>query len=217
MRTGGECFTGYPRMPFRARTTYGEETMLRYAITDRTMFPGDESARRAAVIAQAARLARDGVDYLQLREKDLCEADLVALARDLQAAIRDAGGTTQLLLNGPPTLAQWAKADGVHLSSTTFSQNLQSLRGLVVSASCHTIYDVKRACEFADLILFGPVFEKRVDGEVVVEGVGLDALREACAVAGELPVFALGGVDSSNAQACVDAGAAGVAGIRLFA
>ena len=190
--------------------------MLRYAITDRTMFPGDESARSAALIAQATRLAKDGVDYLQLREKDLGEADLVALARDLHAAIRDAGGKTQLLLNGPPTLAQWAKADGVHLSSTTFSQNLQSLRGLIVSASCHTLADVKRACEFADLILFGPVFEKRVNGQVVAEDVGLDALREACVAADELPVFALGGVDASNSQACVEAGAAGLAGIRMF-
>ena len=191
--------------------------MLRYAITDRTMFPGDESARNAALISQAARLAREGVEYLQLREKDLAEAGLAALARAMHAAIRDAGGATQLLLSGPPTLAQWAGADGVHLSSTTFAQNLQSLRGLIVSASCHTLADVKRACEFADLILFGPVFEKRVDGEVVVAGLGLDALREACIVAGELPVFALGGVDMANAESCLAARAAGVAGIRLFA
>ena len=190
--------------------------MLRYAIPARTMFPGDEHARHAALIAQAARLAQNGVDYLQLREKDLGEADLAALARAMRAAIHDAGGKTQLLLNGPPTLAQWAGADGVHLSSTTFSQNLQSLRGLMVSASCHTLADVKRACEFADLVLFGPVFEKRVHGEVVIDGLGVDALHEACLTAGQLPVFALGGVDESSAQACVDAGAAGVAGIRMF-
>ena len=192
------------------------EGMLRYAITDRTMFPGDESARRAALIAQATRLAQEGVEYLQLREKDLGEADLVALARATHAAIRDAGGETQLLLSGPPTLAQWAGTDGVHLSSTTFAQNLQSLRGLIVSASCHTVYDVKRACEFADMILFAPVFEKRVAGELVIAGSGLEALREACLIAGDVPVFALGGVDASNSQACVDAGAAGVAGVRLF-
>ncbi len=179
------------------------------------MFPGDESARRAALVAQAARLAHEGVDYLQLREKDLGEADLASLARAMHAAIHDTGGKTQLLLNGPPTLAQWAKADGVHLSSTTFSQNLQSLRGLIVSASCHTLADVKRACEFADLILFGPVFEKRVDGEVVVAGLGLDALREACIVVGELPVFALGGVDRANAESCLAARAAGSGGHSL--
>ena len=190
--------------------------MLRYAITDRTLLPGDESARRAALIAQAQRLAADGVDYLQLREKDLSEGDLAALARSLMAAIREVGGPTQLLLSGPPTLAQYAGANGVHLASTTFAQNLQSPHGLLVSASCHTLNDVRRACEFADLILFAPVFEKRVEGEVVVPGVGLDRLHEACLLAGDVPVLALGGVTEANALECLQAGAAGVAGIRLF-
>ncbi len=190
--------------------------MLRYAITDRTLFPGDEPARRAALVVQAERLAWEGVEYLQLREKDLSEGDLVSLARDLMAAIRDAGGPTQLLLNGPPTLAQWAKADGVHLSLTTFAQNLQSHHSLLVSASCHTLNDVRRACEFAELILFAPVFEKRVEGEVVVSGVGLDLLHEACVLAGDVPVLALGGVTNENTEACLEAGAQGVAGIRLF-
>lgn len=190
--------------------------MLRYAITDRTMFHGDEAARRVALILQARQLAQEGVEYLQLREKDLGEADLASLARAVHGAFRDSGGSTRLLLNTTPALAQWTGADGVHLSSTTFSQNLQSHHGLIVSASCHTIADVKRACEFADLILFAPVFEKRVDGEVVAQGVGLDALRKACTIAGDIPVFALGGVDAANAPSCIDAGASGIAGIRIF-
>ena len=190
--------------------------MLRYAITDRTLFPGDESARRAALVAQADRLARSGVEYLQVRERDLPEGELVTLVRSLKAAIRTAGGPTQLLLNGPATLAQYAGADGVHLSSTTFAQNLQSHHGLIVSASCHTLNDVRRAAEFADLILFAPVFEKRVDGEVVVPGVGLEALQAACAAAGEVPVLALGGVTEANVSECIQAGAAGFASIRSF-
>jgi thiamine-phosphate pyrophosphorylase len=190
--------------------------MICYAITDRSLFAGDETAQRAALIAQAVRLSSEGVQYLQLREKDLSEGELYKLARAMHAAIAEAGGATRLLLNGTAALAQWAGTDGVHLSSTNFAQNLQSHHGLIVSASCHTLADVRRAAEFADLILFGPVFEKRVDGQVVVEGVGLDKLREACAAAGDLPVLALGGVDASNAKACLAAGAAGVAGIRMF-
>lgn len=190
--------------------------MLRYAITDRTLFPGDEPARRAALVAQATRLARAGVDYLQIREKDLLEGELVTLARDMRAAIRNAGGPTRLLLNGTAAMAQYAGADGVHLSSTTFAQNLQSHHGLIVSASCHTLNDVRRACEFADLILFAPVFEKRLEGEVVVPGVGLDLLQQACVLAGDLPVLALGGVTEANAPECVQAGAAGFASIRAF-
>lgn len=181
------------------------------------MFPGHEWERRSALIAQVVRLARDGVDYVQLREKDMSEADLVALAQAAGQAIRQNGQHTSLLLNGTPSLAQWARADGVHLSSTNFAQNLQTHHGLLVSASCHTLADVRRAREFADLALFGPVFEKRVQGEEVAAGSGIDMLREACKVAGDMPVLALGGVDAANTELCMAAGAAGVAGIRLFA
>lgn len=190
--------------------------MLRNAITDRRMFPGDEQEQLAALVAQAARLSREGVEYLQFREKDLPEGTRVALARELAAAIRAAGGETQLLLSGTPSLAQWAGVDGVHLPSSQLSQGANSHHGLIVSASCHTMDDVRRASEFADMILFAPVFEKRLDGEVVVPGVGLERLAEACIAAGDVPVFALGGVDAANAQACLDAGAKGVAGIRMF-
>ena len=165
---------------------------------------------------QAARLATVGVEYLQLREKDLREAERVQLAREMLAAIRAAGGPTQLLLSGTPSLAQWAGADGVHLPSSQLSQGANTHHGLIVSASCHTLDDVRRASEFADAILFAPVFEKRMDGEVVSAGVGLEALRAACVAAGAVPVFALGGVTMENAQDCLEAGAAGLAGIRLF-
>ena len=67
-----------------------------------------------------------------------------------------------------------------------------------------------------DAALFSPVFGKTLNGLEVVSGVGLDRLREACAVAGHLPVFALGGVTVANASSCIAAGARGIAGIRMF-
>jgi len=87
-----------------------------------------------------------------------------------------------------------------------------------VSVSCHSLADVESArAAGADVCLFGPVFGKSVDGVEVVPGAGLEALRQACAAAGkDLPVFALGGVTEANSAACVDAGASGVAGIRMF-
>jgi thiamine-phosphate pyrophosphorylase len=87
----------------------------------------------------------------------------------------------------------------------------------VVSKSCHSIEEVQRACaDKIDLILFGPVFEKRVDGELAAEGVGLELLRKACEAAGDVPVLALGGVTAGNANLCLEEGAQGIASIRLF-
>ncbi len=51
---------------------------------------------------------------------------------------------------------------------------------------------------------------------MVGEGVGLGRLQEACKEAGDTPVLALGGVTWPRAELCIEAGAAGVAGIRLF-
>ena len=86
----------------------------------------------------------------------------------------------------------------------------------IISTSCHTISEMERARDQgATLAVFAPVFEKRLRCETI-PGQGVQALAEACRVANPMPVFALGGVNDRNARGCIDAGAAGVAGIRLF-
>jgi thiamine-phosphate pyrophosphorylase len=188
--------------------------LIRYAITGGVSGQGGD----AELLRLAARWAADGVDFVQLREKAMDAGALTALARKLVAAL---GPHTKLLVNGRLDVAIAAGAAGVHL--TAHPDELmpdhvrQLMTGAVVSASCHTLADVTRARDGgADLILFGPVFEKRVDGVMVVEGVGLDMLRCAGETAGAVKVLALGGITWANAQQCMDAGAAGVAGIRLF-
>ena len=69
------------------------------------------------------------------------------------------------------------------------------------------------------MALFAPVFGKTLrstESNESLPGVGLRELETACGAAGSMPVFALGGVTRENAAACIDAGAAGVAAIRLF-
>ena len=91
------------------------------------------------------------------------------------------------------------------------------------SLSCHTLADIDRAHALApDLILFGPIFEKRVpatpqQAEFVQPGIGLAALEAAVRAARGIPVLALGGITDRNTHACLEAGAAGIAAIRLFA
>lgn len=182
---------------------------MRYGITDRHLLPGDEAARRRALVQQAERLGREGVEYLQVREKDLPFADAARLALELQDA---AGAQTRVLLNAP-WQAGWPTGIGVHLPVTTAQRRPGTE---LVSASCHSVAEAVAARGRADLLLFAPVFEKRVHGVPVQPGTGLELLAEVCRAIAPLPVFALGGVTWANAPACVEAGAAGVAGIRLF-
>jgi thiamine-phosphate pyrophosphorylase len=196
--------------------------MLRYAITS-----GFDADLSEASIANARRWAEQGVDFVQLREKHREAGDLIALARAMKQIFSINGSHARLLINSRADIAVVAGADGVHLTSRPGELTAEQVRRVfaasgsgepVVSVSCHTVAEVQRAVAGrVDLILFGPVFEKRVAGEVVVAGVGLEALREACVIAGKTPVLALGGVTAENAEACIEAGAAGVAGIRLFA
>jgi thiamine-phosphate pyrophosphorylase len=199
---------------------------LRYAISDRTSFPGDESDRQSALIAQVRRLASQGVNFVQLREKDLEAGALAALTRELLPVLRSHSPAPKLLINSRADVAVAVGADGVHLTSAPGEltpaqvRQLYAAAGLpepVVSVSCHTVAQVACARESAaSLILFGPVFEKRVAGELVAAGTGLDLLREACQAAAPTPVLALGGITAANSAACVAAGAAGIAAIRLF-
>lgn len=182
--------------------------MIRYAISDRSQYPGDEQDRRAALVQQAERLSRAGVDFYQIREKDLGGSDLIVLMEAVLAAARGAG-KMKVLLNGSEEDARTAGADGVHLSSNRADEAVAS--GLIVSVACHSLEDIRSAnTHLRHFALFSPVF-----GKGSRDGVGMDALRDAAEL-GEMPVLALGNINEANTQACLDAGAAGIAGIRMF-
>jgi thiamine-phosphate pyrophosphorylase len=190
--------------------------MLRCAITS-----GDFPARHGK------RWASQGVELVQLRAKTLEAGGLATLGRTILNDIALAGyGHTQLLVNGRADVAAAIGAAGVHLTAAPDELTPADVRRVfthagrsrpVVSVSCHTADEVCRARDNgAEYILFGPVFEKRVGDELVSEGVGLQRLREACHLARAVPVLALGGITAATTDLCIAAGAAGVAGIRLF-
>jgi len=79
--------------------------LLLYYITDRKQFPGGELERRGRLLANIAEAARCGVDYVQLREKDLSSRDLETLARGAMERIRVSGGKTRLLINSRTDVA----------------------------------------------------------------------------------------------------------------
>jgi thiamine-phosphate pyrophosphorylase len=193
--------------------------MIRYAITD-----GDSTT--AGLLERARRWAADGIDYVQLREKQRPAGELVELAKALMAIFAAYGLHTKLLVNGRADVAVAAAADGVHLTAHPGELTPGQVRSVfaiagrgepLVSVSCHSATEAQRARDAGtDLILFGPVFEKRIGDELVAPGLGLETLRLACETGGDVPVLALGGVDLGQIDECIAAGAEGIAGIRLF-
>jgi thiamine-phosphate pyrophosphorylase len=212
----------------------GRFFLLLYAITDRRQLAGDEAERTRKLVDLAARWAADGVDFIQVREKDLTAVAFGELASRIVSAVRRNGASTKVLINREPgiatAIAKDAGADGVHLASGLRDEQLTAAIGEIrrklgegapASVSCHTTAEVAAArAGGATLALFAPVFEKMLPGSEASPGSGLEALAEACrAIQGprsDLQVLALGGVTYENAAQCVAAGAAGIAAIRLF-
>ena len=209
--------------------------MLLYAITDRSLLGTaavDDRQRMRRLIDLARTWARSGVDYLQVREKDLAPDALLLLTRAIVSAVRETSPEcrTRVLLNvsdrRQAEVAEAGVADGIHIACDSPGRErlMAGLADDLVSIGCHSLAEVEAARAMqSDLVLFAPVFEKRLPparatarGEDRLPGQGLPMLEACCAMAGSMPVFALGGVTTENAADCVASGAAGVAGIRLF-
>jgi thiamine-phosphate pyrophosphorylase len=193
--------------------------VLLYYITDRLQFSGDEPSRRRHLLGKISEAAHAGVDLIQLREKDLTPRDLETLARDVMSQLRTENRElrTKLLINSRSDVAIAVGADGVHLRSNDVSPETVraiwkcgagALARVSVAKSCHSVTE-SAAAGAVDFIVFGPVFKKKD-----ATPTGLDTLHQACQK--RIPVLALGGVTLANAGACLDAGAAGIAGVRLF-
>jgi thiamine-phosphate pyrophosphorylase len=207
--------------------------VLRYAITDGSLSgklqhesvrqPARQSAEPSVgdsileLSLRCRELASEGVEFLLLREKDLAAGELAQICWRIVDEVAVSG--TKVLVARRLDVALACGADGVHLSAAPGELTVKQVREVfpsaVVSVSCHTLDDVRRA-HGASMVLFGPIFGKTVDGVEVVAGVGLERLQQACLAAGQMPVFALGGVTEANAADCIAAGAAGVAAIRMF-
>ena len=174
--------------------------MIRYYVTNR--HDGD-------VIAHAARAIKHGVDMIQVRERDLPANDLLALV----CRIRDlAQGTpTKILVNERLDVALEAGLDGVHLPANGLPAALVRPRVRLLGVSTHTVAEAIAAEEAgANFIVFGPVFD--TPGK---KPVGIEALRQVAFVV-KIPVLGIGGINETNIDAVIAAGAAGIAAIRLF-
>jgi thiamine-phosphate pyrophosphorylase len=158
-----------------------------------------------------------GVDFLQLREKNLDTRVLYDLTADAVKIVR--GSRTRLLVNDRADVADAAGACGVHL--TTRSLEASVVRRtfgdeFLIGVSTHSLEEARAARDGrADFAVFGPVFEtagKRVYGNPV----GLEKLAQVAAQLAPFPLLALGGVTLANTGHCIRAGASGIAAISVL-
>lgn len=189
-----------------------------YLITDRHLVaPALRLPEQLAVLREwLVRAARAGIDWIQIREKDLDSRTLCDFAGSIVRDTRRYG--SKILVNERIDIALAAGADGVHLTSSSIpAGRVRELAGekLLIGASTHSAAELASVESAADFAVLGPVFETASKAGYGPP-LGLDRfagmVRET-----RLPVIALGGIDETRVESAVRAGAAGVAGISMFA
>lgn len=184
-------------------------------VTDRSRVaaPGRSLADELdALETQIAAAVEAGVTHVQVRDRDVPAGALCAFVARVVARV---GHRARVVVNDRLDVALGSGAAGVQLRSDgPPAARIRAAvpNGFLIGRSTHTLTEV-RTHQDVDWLLFGPVFE--TPSHPGRQGQGVAALEAACA-ASRVPVFAIGGINKANLATCLDAGAAGIAAIRLF-
>lgn len=185
--------------------------------TGRAGAQAEELSRRIAWAAEA------GVEWIQIRERDLSARELVEAARKAVAAAKRAHGRGRVIVNDRLDVALAADAAGIHLGGGSVpAENVvewlregNAPKDFLVGVSCHAISEAIAAEKAgASYVFFGPVYETPSKKDFGAPQ-GIHKLIEVCKSV-RIPVLAIGGITEKNAGECIRAGAAGIAAIRMF-
>lgn len=164
---------------------------------------------------QVARAAiQGGADCVQLREKDLPDAELIRRSRRLVEIARSQGDVS-VVINDRPDVAVLAEADGVHLGQGDMSvRDARRIGGmdLLVGVSTSSLEEAIAACEAgADSLGVGPMFPSTTKAKPSIAGPAYLRALVADARAGARPHLAIGGITPENVVELIPAGCRGVA------
>jgi thiamine-phosphate pyrophosphorylase len=198
-------------------------------VTDRkSLNPAMAQARTSQILGNIRRAVEAGVDWVQIREKDLPARELLELARQAvrMAAARGGGnpGRARVIINDRLDVALAAGAHGVHLGHESLAPGdvMRWCRAgnapteFAIGVSCHSLDEARKAESVKpDYIFLGPIFETPSKLQFGAPQ-GLVKLAEVCRAMPNMMVVAIGGVNAENAASCIQAGASGIAAIRMF-
>lgn len=162
-------------------------------------------------LSNAARWLAEGVDFIQIRERELSVRELAEFTRAVLQFPNPHGA--KILVNDRADVALACGAHGVHLRDGSASPEVFAAMALIVTVAVHRIADVGLITG-ADYIVLAPIFTP-LSKESETPALGVEALRTAVGLT-SIPILALGGVTRANQAQCVEAGAAGIAGIDYF-
>ncbi len=180
--------------------------LILYLVTDR------RATRGRDLVAVVAECLEAGARMVQVREKDLPPAELLALCRPLRALTRRAGA--RLFVNSSVEVALEVGADGLHRPHALVIVP-EDAPGLSIAVSVHRASDaIEAERDGAEFVVFGPVFDtpsKRPFGPPQ----GLDALAKVVESV-RIPVLAIGGITPERVAEVRAIGAVGVAAISAI-
>jgi thiamine-phosphate pyrophosphorylase len=212
------------------RGTPAQEPLLCYVTDRRSLRAATPADAQETLLRAMETAAAAGIDWVQIREKDLSGRDCAALCREAlrraENISRASQRSTRILVNDRLDVALAERAGGVHLGENALPvQEAKRLvasffagpppQGFLAGVSCHSLEAAQAAASNgADYIFFGPVFATPSKASFGAPH-GLERLAQVCRALA-IPVLAIGGITLENAASCIHAGAAGIAAIRMF-
>lgn len=168
------------------------------------------------VVRRIERALQGGVDVVQLRSKHLSDVELFEIGKRIYRLTRRLKKI--FIVNDRIDLMLALNADGVHLGQDDLpmavARRLIGNPAKIIGRSTHSFAQAKQAeKEGADYIGFGPVFGTPTKPDY--KPVGLKSIRRVVESV-EIPVVCIGGIDQSNVERVLSAGANKVAVVRAI-
>jgi 8-oxo-dGTP diphosphatase len=193
-----------PLLPANGPVLRGLSLPPVYAITN----AGELGSQR--FLSRLDRALAEGLRLVQVREKEMSEAELLRFADEVIQRAHAHGA--RVLVNGGVELAQRVGADGVHLSSAQLMRLRERPAAELVGASCHNAAEILHAHALgADLAVLGPV--QATPSHPGAAGIGWDSFAALTREA-KLPVYALGGMQPTDMETAWRHGAHGISMMR---